>query len=88
MKIKNIITHPGEIIVIRASPANKKILASKTDCNEVYLWTSEKYKINSNASFTNTPDMILNTTKSERPNYALKFAPSLMRLITASGPKI
>lgn len=52
------------------------------------MWTSEKYKINSNAAFTNTPDMILNTTKSERPNYALKFAPSLMRLITASGPRI
>lgn len=64
MKIKTIITHPGEVIVIRTSPANKKILASKSDCNEVYLWTSDKYKINANASYANTPDIVLSTTKS------------------------
>lgn len=88
MKIKHIITHPGEVIVIRASPANKKILASKSDMNEVFLWTSDKYKLNSNASYANTPDIILNTTKSDRPNYGIKFAPSLMRLISASGSRI
>jgi hypothetical protein len=33
MKIKSVITHPGEVIIIRTSPVNKKILASKTDCN-------------------------------------------------------
>lgn len=33
MRIKNIITHPGEVIIIRASPANKKVLASKNDTN-------------------------------------------------------
>lgn len=32
--------------------------------------------------------MILNTTKCDKPNYGMKFAPSLMRLITASGPRI
>lgn len=64
MKIKNIITHPGEIIVIRASPANKKILASKSDTNEVFLWTSDKYKLNPNSLYPNAPDIILNTTKS------------------------
>lgn len=88
MKIKNIITHPGEVIIIRASQAYKKMLASKSDCNEVFIWTSDKYKLNPNNSFTNTPDMILNTTKCDKPNYGMKFAPSLMRLITASGPRI
>jgi WD40 repeat protein len=88
MRIKNIITHPGEVIIIRASPANKKILASKNDINEVYLWTSDKYKLNTNASYANVPDIILNTFKSDKPNYAIKFAPSLMRLISASGSRI
>lgn len=32
--------------------------------------------------------MVLWATKSEKPNYAIKFAPSLMRLISASGNKI
>lgn len=88
MKIKNVITHPGEVIIIRTSPVNKKILASKTDMNEVYLWTSDKYKINSNIAYSNIPDLVLNTSKSDKPNYAMKFAPTLMRLITASGSKI
>lgn len=88
MRIKNIITHPGEVIIIRASPANKKVLASKNDSNEVFLWTSDKYKLSSNASYANTPDAILNTYKSDKPNYAMKFAPSLMRLISASGERV
>ena len=88
MKIKNIITHPGEVIVIRASPVNRKVLASKSDTNEVFLWTSDKYKLNTNALYANTPDVTLSVSKSDRPNYAIKFAPSLMRLITASGSKI
>ncbi len=64
MKIKSVITHPGEVIIIRTSPVNKKILASKTDCNQVFLWTSDKYKINTNTLYANTPDIVLNTSKS------------------------
>lgn len=88
MKIKQIITHPGEVTVIRTSPVNKKVLASKSDTNEIYLWTSDKYKINSNGAFANTPDMVLSSLHSTKPNYALKFAPSLMRLISASANRI
>lgn len=88
MKIKHIITHPGEIIVIRASNVNRKILASKTESNEVFLWMSEKYKVNQNVFYANAPDMTLSTTKSDKPNYALRFAPSLLRLASASGDRI
>lgn len=64
MKIKQIITHPGEVTVIRTSPINKKILASKSDNNEIYLWTSERYKVSNNVSYATNPDTILCGTKS------------------------
>ena len=87
MKIKQIISHPGEVTVIRASPVNRKILASKNDCNEVFLWTSDRYKV-SNSNYPSHPDFTLDCIKSEKPNYALRFSPSLPRLITASGDKL
>lgn len=71
--------------MIRSSTVNRKALASKSDTNDVFLWTSDKYKINNNAFYANTPDMVLSTHKSDKPSYALRFAPSLMRLATASG---
>ena len=63
MKIKQIISHPGEVTVIRTSPINKKILASKNDANEVYLWTSDRYKM-SNNNYPSNPDFTLDTTRS------------------------
>ena len=63
LKVKQIISHPGEITVIRTSPMNRKLLASKSDNNMVYLWTSDKYKVNPNALYANIPDLVLCTTK-------------------------
>ena len=84
MKIKTIIAHPGEVTVIRACPSNRKILASKNDINEVFIWSSDRYKTLT-TSHTNNPDITLKATKSEKSNYALRFCPSLQRLISASG---
>jgi hypothetical protein len=67
---------------------NRKLLASKSDTNMVYLWTSDKYKMGINGSFPNTPDITLLTTKSDKHNYALRFTPSLPRIISASGNKL
>jgi WD40 repeat protein len=88
LKIKQVITHPGEVTVIRTSPANRKILASKSDSNEVFLWTSDKYKVNVGTQYSNVPELILDTYRSNKPNYALRFAPSLPRVLTASGDRI
>ena len=54
IKVKQIISHPGQITVIRSSPMNRKLMASKSDSNEVYVWLSEKYK-SPQPHFTNTP---------------------------------
>jgi hypothetical protein len=67
---------------------NRKLLASKSDNNTVYLWTSEKYKLGNVNNAPNTPDMILMATKSDRNNYALRFTPSLPKLISASADKL
>jgi WD40 repeat protein len=88
LKVKQIISHPGEITVIRSSPMNRRLLASKSDTNSVYLWTSDKYKAGNGNNFSNNPDITLLTTKSEKHNYALRFTPSLPRIISASGNKL
>jgi len=88
LKVKQIISHPGEITVIRSSPMNRKLLASKSDNNMVYLWTSDKYKLGNANNTPNTPDMILMATKSDRHNYALRFTPSLPKLISASADRL
>lgn len=88
LKVKQIISHPGEITVIRSSPMNRKLLASKSDNNMVYLWTSDKYKLGNVNNTPSTPDMILMATKSDRHNYALRFTPSLPKLISASADKL
>ena len=88
LKVKQIITHPGEITVIRSSPLNRKLLASKSDNNMVYLWTSDKYKLNSLNNNPSIPDMTLMATKSEKHNYALRFTPSLPKIISASADKL
>ena len=93
MKVKQIISHPGEITVIRSSPINRKLLVSKSDTNNVYVWTNDKYKPpqphpNNVMNFTNTPDIVLLTEESIYHNYALRFTPSLPRVISASGNKL
>lgn len=93
LKVKQIISHPGEITVIRSSPMNRKLLASKSDTNNVYIWTSDKYKPPQphptlSCNFANTPDITLQTLTSVNHNYALRFTPSLPRLISASGSRL
>lgn len=39
LKVKHVIMHPGEVNVIRSSPSNRKILATKNDHNGVFIWT-------------------------------------------------
>ena len=87
MKIRTVILHPGEVTVIRSCPSVRKILASKTDTNEVYIWNSDRYKTLT-SSHPHQPDMTLRTLKSDRPNYALRFSPTLQRIISASGDHI
>ena len=84
LKIKHIICHPGEVCVLRSSPANRKLVASKSDNNSVYLWTSEKYKPTTVNNMANSSDYVLQTTLSKNPNFALRFAPTLPKLISAS----
>lgn len=67
---------------------NRKLLASKSDNNMVYLWTSEKYKLGNVNNTPSTPDMIMMATKSEKHNYALRFTPSLPKLISGSADKL
>ena len=67
---------------------NRKLLASKSDNNMVYLWTSDKYKLGIIKNSPSIPDMILMATKSDKHNYALRFAPSLPKLISASADKL
>lgn len=67
---------------------NRKLLASKSDNNMVYLWTSDKYKFGNINNTSSVPDMILMATKSEKHNYALRFTPSLPKLISASADKL
>jgi hypothetical protein len=45
---------------------NRKLLVSKSDTNNVYVWTNDKYKPpqphpNNAMNFTNTPDIVLLT---------------------------
>ena len=90
LKIKQVISHPGEITVVRTSPMNRKLLASKSESNMVYLWTNDKYKLNLSLgnNTPNTPDVTLMASKSDKHNYALRFCPSLPRLISASGDRL
>ncbi len=72
---------------------NRKLLVSKSDTNNVYVWTNDKYKPpqphpNNAMNFTNTPDIVLLTEQSVYHNYALRFTPSLPRVISASGNKL
>ncbi len=67
---------------------NRKLLASKSDNNMVYLWTSEKYKTGILNNSSTLPDMILMATKSEKHNYALRFTPSLPRIISGSSDRL
>jgi hypothetical protein len=67
---------------------NRKLLASKSDNNMVYLWTSDKYKMGNINNTPNNPDMTLMATKSEKHNYALRFAPSLPKIMSASADKL
>ena len=87
LKIRSIITHPGEVIVIKAFRLNRKIFASKNDTNEVFVWTNDKYKAIHNGTAHN-PDITLLTSKSSESNFALTFTPTLPRVATASGNKI
>lgn len=67
---------------------NRKLLASKSDNNMVYIWTSDKYKVGTLNNSPNHPDITLMATKSEKHNYALRFAPSLPKIISASADKL
>ena len=54
----------------------------------VYIWTSDKYKVGNVNNAPSTPDMILMATKSDKHNYALRFTPSLPKIISASADKL
>lgn len=54
----------------------------------IYLWAYDKYKVGNLNNAPSTPDMILLTTKSGKHNYALRFTPSLPKIILASADKL
>ncbi len=87
LKVKHVIMHPGEVNVIRSSPSNRKILATKNDHNGVFIWTPEKHKISA-ANYPHVPDMTLLTSSSTVPNFSLVFTPTLPRIMTASNNRI
>jgi hypothetical protein len=60
----------------------------------VYVWTNDKYKApqphttNQMLNYSNIPDITLQTYTSNNHNYALRFTPSLPRVISASGNRL
>ena len=54
----------------------------------VYLLTSDKDKLETINNTPSTPDMILMANKSEKHNYALRFTPSIPKLISAAADKL
>ena len=84
LKVKKILIHPGEINSFKSWPMNRKILASHSDHNEIFVWDMNLQQCVGNKHKTepSLPNMIL-IGHSSQPTYALGW--SNIKPIIASG---
>ncbi|KRX07074.1 WD40-repeat-containing domain [Pseudocohnilembus persalinus] len=88
LKVKQIIIHPGDANIMKKCPKNQKMLATKNDNNQIFIWDLDKHKVNSNTKdnyVANQPDICLTGHNSNTPSFALEWAQSSYRI--ASGGK-